>query len=336
MNYSILEVTKKEPRLRREMEALLKREGIRLDPHLDESFVLADENETVLAAGSRYGRTLRCLAVDGAHRGEGLMIRVAGHILSRISGNAFLVTKPENRATMESLGFRIVADTPDALFMEHRAGGFEAWAGSLPCADAAVVMNANPFTLGHRHLAETAAKENKSLLVLVVEEENGAIPFRVRYRLVQEGLADLKNVQVVPGGPYVISRATFPSYFLKSEDEVIRAHARVDLALFVKIAKAAGIACRYAGEEPFSRVTDLYNDMMQTFLPASGIAFRAIPRLTVDGVAVSAGAVRAALQKEDFETVSKLVPETTLRYFTSSEAKPVLAALAAEKDVIHY
>ena len=337
MNYEILEVTNREKRLQKEMEALLIREGIRLDPHLDESFVLVDENETVLATGSRFGNTLRCLAVDGRHRGEGLMVRVASFLVNRVKGNCFLITKPENISLMTELGFHALAESSHAVFMENRAKGFADWLLKQPKGmDAAVVMNANPFTLGHRHLVEQAAKEKKAVLVFVVQEENGVIPFDARFRLVKEGLADLPNVTVVPGGPYIISRATFPSYFLKSENDAIRAHAAMDLALFVKIAKALGIACRYVGEEPSSRVTWLYNDMMQTFLPAAGIECRVIPRLAAEGEAISAGSVRAALKRRDFDAVSKLVPETTLHYITSEEAAPVLEALAREADVIHY
>ncbi|MBP5289737.1 MAG: [citrate (pro-3S)-lyase] ligase [Clostridia bacterium] len=337
MNTTILPVTAKETRLRKEMEALLIREGIRLDPHLDESYVLVDEDENVLAAGSRFGNTLRCLAVDGKHRGEGLMVRMASFLLTRVTGNCFLITKPENTSLMTELGFHTLAETADAVFMENHARGFESWLETVPKgADAAVVMNANPFTRGHRFLAEQAARESEGVLVFAVQEENGAIPFDVRLRLVREGLSDLKNVTVVPGGPYIVSRATFPSYFLKSENDAIRAHAALDTALFIRIAKALGIARRYLGEEPKSYVTGIYNDMMQTFLPAAGIGCRVIPRLEAEGEVISASAVRRALQKKDFETVERLVPESTWRYFQSEEAAPVLEALDKEKDVIHY
>ena len=46
----------------------------------------------------------------------------------------------------------------------------------------------------------------------------------------------------------LVSNATFPSYFLKDEAAVIDGHARLDLAVFTKIAAALNITARYVGE----------------------------------------------------------------------------------------
>lgn len=61
-----------------------------------------------------------------------------------------------------------------------------------------------------------------------------------RLELVRRGTADLPNVDVIPGGDYIISRATFPAYFLQGDPE--QARCDLELTLFGKrIAPALGI-----------------------------------------------------------------------------------------------
>ena len=224
---------------------------------------------------------------------------------------------------------------PGSALMESRKDGFLKWVeeirgtlgpldGSTRCA---IVMNANPFTLGHRHLVEQAAAAHGQTVVFVVEEENGAIPFPVRLRLVQEGLRDLPDVTVIPSGPYVISQATFPSYFLKDEEEAQRAFTSVDLAVFTRIAHGLGISARFAGEEPESRITALYNETMQEMLPPEGIEFTVIPRVRAEGRLISARTVRKALRDGDMETVRIMTPASTYTFFASEEGQEIVEAL---------
>ena len=222
---------------------------------------------------------------------------------------------------------------------------------------AAIVMNANPFTLGHQFLVETAAAACNTLHLFVVSEDASLVPFTIRKRLVKEGTAHIPNVILHDSGPYMISNATFPSYFLKDEAAVITGHARLDIEIFTKIARALGITARFVGEEPASEVTGIYNKIMAEELPKAGIACRVIPRRTVEeslalqgrsaseirlasssasGAVISASTVRRCLQKEDWQTLRALVPETTLRYFQSPEAAPVLKKLREAGDVAHY
>ena len=67
----------------------------------------------------------------------------------------------------------------------------------------AVVMNANPFTMGHLFLVEEAAKKCEILHVFVVSEDCSMFPFSVRQDLVKKGTAHLKNVICHASGPYI-------------------------------------------------------------------------------------------------------------------------------------
>ena len=345
MAVSLSEISPRDTRTQAQMDTLLEQEGIRRDRNLDYSCGVFDDGE-LIACGSSFHNTLRCLAVSSDHRGEGLMNQVVSHLMERQvnlgNSHVFLYTKVKNERIFKDLGFYEIARVDGSLvFLENRRDGFARYLRSLEktrrdgkCA--AVVMNANPFTLGHRYLIETAARENDFVHLFLLSEEAGPIPFAVRKKLVQAGVADLGNVIFHESGPYIISSATFPSYFLRDEDDAILAHARLDLAVFEKIAAALNLSARYVGEEKSSHVTALYNRTMAELLPRMGLAFREIPRLQADGETVSASTVRQAIHDGRLEDYRQLLPQTTYDYFMSGEAAPVAAAIRAMPDPRHY
>ncbi len=328
------------------MDELLLREGIRRDKNLDYSCGVFDDDGTLIATGSSFRNTLRCLAVSSEHRGEGLMNQVVSHLMERQmeQGNShvFLYTKARNDRIFLDLGFHEIARVEGELvFMENRRDGFSRYLRDLEKtrrdgSSAAVVMNANPFTLGHRHLVERAAAEHDWLHLFLLSEEAGPIPFAVRRQLAAEGVKDLENVILHDSGPYIISSATFPSYFLRDEDAAITAHAKLDLTVFGRIAAALGVTARYAGQERSSHVTALYNETMAAQLPELGVAFHEIPRLSLNGETVSASTVRQAIHDGRLSDAAFMLPETTLRYFESAAAAPVCAAIRAMKEARHY
>lgn len=329
-----------------QVDALLQQEGITRDGNLDYIAAMLDEEGNVIATGSCFGQTLRCFAVSTEHQGEGLLNQIISHLmeyqLSRGNSHLFLYTKVKTAKFFESLGFYEIARVEGTLvFMENRRSGFPGYLKNLektarPGLSAAIVMNANPFTLGHQYLVETAAAQCDTLHLFVLSEDASLVPFSVRKELVRLGTEHLKNVVLHDSGPYMISNATFPSYFLKDAAAVIQGHAKLDLAVFARIAQALGVTVRYVGEEPNSQVTGIYNSIMEQSLPKYGIACRVIPRKASEGKAISASTVRKALQAGDWETLKTLVPQTTLDYFTSPQAEPVLEVIRKADNVVHY
>lgn len=346
-NYTIGKVWPKDAATLAKVDALLAQEGIERDANLDYTCAIFDDDLDVVATGSFFGNTLRCLAVDSAYQGEGLMNKLVNHLIEEERGlgnlHLFVYTKISAAKFFRDMGFHEIARVDGTLvFLENRPDGFDRYLRDLavtrhPGVAGAVVMNANPFTLGHRYLVETAARACDALHLFVLSEDASLVPFAVRRRLVQEGVADLPNVVLHDSGPYIISSVTFPSYFLKDTAAVNENHARLDIAVFSRIAQALGITKRFVGEEPTSRVTSLYNRVMLEELPKAGVACEVVPRLaSADGVAISASTVRQALRDGDFEGVRELVPASTYDYFTSAEATPVLERLRAADNVIHY
>lgn len=344
--YTISKIYPSDKRSLNQIRALLEQEGITLDANLDYTCGMYDEDYNIIATGSCFGPTLRCFAVSKQHQGEGLLNQIITHLMDvqfqRGNMHLFLYTKVDSAKFFGDLGFYEIARVEGTLvFMENRRDGFANYLKRLEktrtegtCA--ALVMNANPFTLGHQYLAETASAACDTLHIFVLSEDTSLVPFAVRKQLVKAGVAHLPNVVLHDSGPYIISNATFPSYFLKDEDAVIHGHARLDLAVFTRIAKALNVTVRYVGEEPTSLVTGIYNGIMASSLPEAGIACRILPRKDAGGKAISASTVRQAIQQEDWETVKTLVPQTTLDYFLSPASEPVRRAIAQAGNVIHY
>ena len=344
---SVSQVYPSDKRTMAKVKALLERVDITLDEHLDYSCAVFDEEGEPIATGSAFGATLRCFAVHPEHQGEGLLNEVITHLMENRMEKGiyhlFVYTKPGSVKFFKDLGFSEIAEVPGLLgFLENRRNGFSGYLKRLekkqrPGQAAAIVMNANPFTLGHRYLVETAAKENDAVHLFLLSEDAGPIPARVRHRLVREGVADLPNVVIHETGEYLISSATFPGYFLKSEEKILRTQARLDTALFVRIAQALDVTVRYVGSEPRSVVTGIYNEVLSEALPAQGIQCRIIPRKELpDGRVISASAVRQAIHDGKLDAAADMLPETTLDFFRSEEAAPIVAAIRAEQDVVHY
>ena len=344
--YAITQVFPGDKRTLASVDALLHREGITRDANLDYISAMLDEDGEVIATGSCFGNTLRCFAVSSDHQGEGLLNEIVSHLmeyqLGRGNSHLFLYTKVKAARFFESLGFYEIARVEGTLvFMENRRNGFPNYLKALektarPGVSAAIVMNANPFTLGHRYLVETAGKQCDTLHVFVLSEDASLVPFAVRRQLVLNGTADIPNVSCYETGPYMISSATFPSYFLRDEREAIIRHAQLDARLFIRIGAALGLSARCVGEEPSSLVTGIYNDVLAKCLPEAGIACVVIPRLELNGMAVSASTVRQLIHDGRLADIRPLVPQCTWDYFNSPEAQPVIARMIGENEVKHY
>lgn len=308
----------------REAGPLLERCGLIPVDCADLRIGIWDAMDNLVATGALVGDMLQMIAVDPSCQGEDLAAKVVTALIrearARGSGCVYMISKQASARSFEGLGFRPVAETPSAVLLEWGSPGIDAFCASLrPLAEegkrtACIVMNANPFTLGHRHLAEQASSACDRLFILVVEEDRSEFPFAARLELVKEGTADLPNVTVLPGSRYVISSLTFPAYFLRDAEKA-RAESEMDAELFARyIAPALGITERFVGTEPLSASTGVYNETLKRRLPPKGILVREIPRLEKAGRPLSASEVRALLREGRVEDACALVPSCTARY----------------------
>lgn len=357
--YAISSVGPGDHYIQAEVDALLEREGIHRDQHLDYTAAMLDEDYHVIATGSLFGNTLRCMAVSSDHQGESLMNAIVSHLVevqySRGNYHLFLYTKCDSARFFGNLGFYEITRVPEEniVFMENKRTGFQDYLAALQRETqqaeihgqaalnqsgrvGAIVMNANPFTLGHRYLVEQARAACGVLHLFMVSEDVSLVPFSVRKKLIMEGTKDIPGIVYHEAGSYIISSATFPAYFQKGDNAVIRSQAGIDANIFTQIAAALGITDRFVGDEPTSVVTGIYNEILSTALPETGVACHIIPRKEADGKAISASTVRSCIHDGRLEEIRGLVPETTYRYFTSPEAAPVIERIRAAEEVVHY
>lgn len=347
--------------VRRRVEAFLAANGLRLAP-LDRYVVVTrdEDGDEILAGGGLDGNVIKCVAVSESARSEGLMNILVSRLIviareeGRDSVKAF--TKPENEGIFKSLGFGLLASAPKAILMENGRGGlpeYRKYLASLarPGRNGAIVMNANPFTKGHRYLVEQTASLVDNLYVIVVREDRSRFPYAERKAMIEAGCAGLDNVIVCEGSDYAISAATFPTYFLKKLDDATDTQIALDLDLFVNhIAKPLGVTVRFAGSEPEDALTRRYNELMAEILPGTSVAvvrqahqpdpelvkgsalrqarrpidFVEIPRLEQNGNPISATSLRRALDKGNLKEAMEYIPKSTVPYLVADLAERAL------------
>lgn len=308
-----------------ELTAFLARMGLRYDETIQLTVLLRDEDGKIIATASLQESVIKCVAVDPAYQGEGLtatvLTAVRQEAFARGCRHLFLYTKPQNRAQFTGLGFCEIVKTDRVLLMEDKRGGFDAWAESVRRQEAsgtigATVMNCNPMTLGHHYLIEKAAEQCDFLYLLVVSEDKSAVPAEDRRAIVEAATGDLPNVAVAGTDRYLISSATFPDYFLKDKAQAGAVWTDLDAAVFCHLAEKLGITRRFVGSEPFCPVTAAYNRCLAETLPAHGVELIELPRMELDGTAVSATAVRELVRQGSWQGIRPLVPEATWSYFS--------------------
>ncbi len=318
---------------RERLRKFLENEGLSLDADLDYVVCLFDDDK-IIASGCASSNVLKCIAVNKEYQGQALTNRIMSLLRLRAFhegySSLFLFTKSENETVFRELGFFLLARAPGVILMEDREDGWRRYLDSLDIPEAgrgesaSLVMNCNPFTLGHRYLIEKACRENERVHLFLVKENLSVFPYDVRLQLVREGTADLDNLYIHEGRDYIISHATFPTYFIKDKKIINESHARIDLDIFSRlIAPELKIVKRYVGEEPFCPVTSLYNGIMAEILPERGIVLVVVPRKeTADG-AVSATKVRQALAEENWDILKEWVTPSTLRFLQSEQGRNI-------------
>lgn len=296
-----------------------------------EVFITVTRDDRLIACGGIAGNIIKCVAIDESVRGEGLALTLATELINlayeRQCPHLFIYTKTHNEALFKQCGFYTLTSVPGMMvLMENSATRLQRYASYLTTLRQAgskigcIVMNANPFTHGHRYLIQKAAEQCDWLHLFLVKEDTSRFPYEDRLELVRSGTTDIKKLTVHRGSEYMISRATFPCYFIKEQGVLNHCHTEIDLKIFRQyLAPALGITHRFVGTEPYCEVTAIYNKDMRHWLetpsiPAPAIELAEIERLQYHGMAISASWVRKLLVKKDFSAIDYLVPEVTRNY----------------------
>jgi [citrate (pro-3S)-lyase] ligase len=303
------------------------------------------EDDKIIGTGSISGNVLKCIAVEVNKQGEGIASKIVSRLLNEQFKKGrtknFLFTSPDKIPQFIGLGFRLLAVAePTYALLEIGLNGIDQYLQNLQKHQlkknvkktiSAMVINANPFTLGHQYLVRTASKESDVVFLFVVREDKSLFPFATRFSLIKQGCESFKNVKVIDGGDYIISNATFPTYFSRaSENNIIIGQAKLDAKIFLRyIAPILKINRRYVGNEPYCGTTNIYNRILRELLPPAGVELKEISRFEIKGKAVSASSVRRLIKKSKFDEIQKLVPPSTYRFLASEDAIPIIKKIVA-------
>jgi [citrate (pro-3S)-lyase] ligase len=318
---------------------LIEAQGLAFEPGFDD-LVGVFEGAALVAVGARQGEILKMIAIAPAEQGGPLLGALVSDLTARgyAAGHEtlFVFTRPSHAGSFEALGFELLASCGRAALLESGRGLARWLEGHRDLVrdgtNGAVVVNCNPFTLGHRHLIERSAREVDRLYVFVVREDRSAFPFEVRVRLVRDGTADLDNVRVLDTARYAVSAVTFPAYFLARSEDAAEVQMELDLTLFARrIAPYFGIRRRFFGSEPYCSTTRGYNAAMRRLLPGLGVEAVELERMAADGEAISASRVRAGLRDGRLAGIEALVPPSTAAFLRSGAAVAVQERLRREE-----
>ncbi|WP_261858548.1 [citrate (pro-3S)-lyase] ligase [Photobacterium sanguinicancri] len=303
---------------------LIESQGLNYEDDLEYYCTAHDGSGELIGCVGLAGTVIKCFAIRDDYQGEGISrsmmteIILLAYQLGRKSLSIF--TSPDNVAIFESMRFQAITskyrrsvlliNRPDEIItLQHQLHSYKVTGNKI----GSIVMNANPFTKGHAYLIEKAASECDWVHIFVVRENNQAFSFKDRFSMVKNGTLPIPNLTLHAGNDFMISKRTFPSYFLKESGNVHQVHAEIDCELFANyIAPSLGITHRYIGSEPNCKVTENYNSIMKTMLQPH-IEVVEFNRLLAEGCTISASTVRNQLSNAA-SAVASLLPVSTINY----------------------
>lgn len=319
-----------------EVKKFLNQNDLDLDENVDYTLVIRHDDK-IKGTCSKAGSVLKCFAISEELRGEGMSEKLITELNNKLFEegiyHSFIFTKPKNVPIFKGLNYKLVCEVEKVALLESGLSDIHKYLDRIEKEydlsekkdRAAIVMNCNPFTLGHRYLIEAASKLSEEVLVFIVQEDKSLFPFDVRYSLVREGVKDLSNVKVIKGGEYIISSVTFPAYFLREENEILRAYTSLDSEIFLKyFCERFNITKRFVGEEPFCNVTNIYNETLQNKFKNYGKELVVINRKENKGEKISASTVRKLIKDDNMMKVKEIVPKVTYDFLCSQEGSAII------------
>jgi [citrate (pro-3S)-lyase] ligase len=320
----------------KEVKDFLQTFQLQLDDNVDYTIVIR-QNEEIKGTCSKSKNVFKCFAVSNDLRGEGVSATLMGAVSDKLFEegiyHSFIFTKIENTDIFTSLGYKIIHEIENVALLESGIYDIKKYLKDMQkeynidesTKKSALVMNCNPFTLGHRYLIEEASRQSSEVLVFIVEEDKSSFPFINRYAMVKEGVSHLHNVRVIKGGEYIISQATFPSYFLRKEDEILKAYTTLDASVFGKyFCQTLNITKRFIGEEPYCKVTKAYNESLKEILPVYGVEVIEVKRKSYRSDVISASKVRKLIKEGRMSDIEHIVPNSTWEFLNTTAGKEIM------------
>ncbi|MDO5047998.1 MAG: [citrate (pro-3S)-lyase] ligase [Anaerococcus sp.] len=307
------------------LKEFLKNHNLAYEENIESTYVLREEGK-IVASGSRSKNIIKSLAINDSYQGSKVINELISLLINEIHAggfdNIFIYTKPSNEETFTHLGFKKIEEVPDKLVFMERSDNFSDYLAYLDQNrvdvpnPGAVVINANPLTLGHLSLIDYGLSEVDFLYVFLVSEDASFFSSKDRLKIVKEALYDKKRVKILTTDDYLVSKASFPSYFLDEDEDVTKIYTKLDAYIFKNhIGKRLGIKKRFVGDEKEDKTTNIYNQTMaEIFIKEPNpIDLVEIERKKINGQAISASRVRKLIKEKSFDKLEDLVPKASLR-----------------------
>jgi len=315
----------------------LAKNGLEYEHDIDYA-VLVYDNDKLIATASLANNIMKCFLVIKEYKGKNITNQMFKHLVDilheRNVYHFFVFTTPSNEKVFLSLNMTTVVKTMNTVLLES-GENIEQVLNELKLdynlsnkKKSCVIINANPMTLGHLYLIETASKESDEVIVFVVSEDLSSFPFVDRFKIIKKAVKHLDNVHVLPTLSYLVSKLTFPKYFLKEDQLISDEQTLVDVLVYKQFyTKAFNINMRYLGEEPFSFNTSKYNKVLKDYL---GNNVKIIKRKEINDKAISASKVRKYIKMNKLEKLKNYVPQATIDYLNSDKGKAVIEKIQAQ------
>ena len=310
---------------KRLVKEFLLKSDLSYEESIEKTLYMVDDNDSIIGTISKEKNVIKCFALDNNYRGEAISNTLISEMINRLYQdgiNHYLVyTKRIYQDLFMSFGFNLIINTNNVSILEY---GFDTITKEIKKIRKniedkfdinimdhkinSIVLNANPFTNGHMHLIEEACKTCDYLVVFLLEEDKSFYSFKERMTLAYISTLYLNNVIILPSTEYIISNLTFPSYFLKEENQRNKEWMETDVLIFKNyFMKDLNINYRYVGEET-NGVMKLYNDTLKEYLGDKCII---IPRLDN----ISASTVRSLVKSGKIDEAIELIPHQTKQMF---------------------
>lgn len=318
--------------------SFLHKNNLEYEFDIDYSILVYDQEE-LIATSSLSRNVMKCFLVREDYKNQNITTLMFHHLVNELKQrgvyNYFVFTSPSNEKVFTSLHMKKIVETMNTVLLE--GGDFitdvlkelKLQYNISNNKKAAVIINANPMTLGHMYLIETAAKENNEVLVFVVSEDLSSFPFKDRIEIIEKACSHLENVTVLPTLSYLVSKITFPKYFLKEDQLIQEEQTLVDVLVYKEYYKKIfNIETRYLGEEPYSFNTSKYNQTLKDYLNSN---VKIVKRLEKNHKPISASLVRKLIKANKIEKIKEYVPEATYQYLISEKGQKVIETIQRKK-----
>ncbi len=175
--------------MREKVELFLASFGLALDSDVAYT-IIARIDDRIIGTCSYVGKVIKCFAVTKEYQNIGISERLLTEITNVMFDqgiqDSFIFTRPENKVLFEGFGFKEIHTADNIVLLESGSRDIKRYISKMfknsnlnDGEKAALVVNCNPFTLGHRYLIQKASEENEQ--GDCVCSRGGSFAFSVRY-----------------------------------------------------------------------------------------------------------------------------------------------------------